>query len=190
MIKTGDGLKVKYGRGRQLKVYEAKVLKIETDPIKNKRKYFVHYSGWNSRYDEWIKKSRIVTVLRDRSPRRRSGKLKNKGETLQEISTVPPNSGNNNQSSMPSLSSQNSVSSNDESSRQSFQSQPPKRGRPPNSGKSNTPKDGVTVKEEPKSQQSSQEKQSQPSPQSTHSTDTKGLHSFFKLFNQLICFCI
>ncbi|CAG2178603.1 unnamed protein product, partial [Oppiella nova] len=93
MIKVGDGLKVKYGRGRQLKVYEAKVLKIELDKESNKNKYFVHYSGWNSRYDEWIKKSRIVQVIRDRSPRRRSGKLKNKGETLTEVAQVPPNAG-------------------------------------------------------------------------------------------------
>lgn len=52
---------MKYGRGRQLKVYEAKVLKIETD-TDGKMKYFVHYSGWNSRYDEWIRKNRIVEV--------------------------------------------------------------------------------------------------------------------------------
>ncbi|CAG2106343.1 unnamed protein product, partial [Medioppia subpectinata] len=70
-IKVGDGLKVKYGRGRQLKVYEAKVLKVEVDASTGRNKYFVHYSGWNSRYDEWIKKSRIVNVLRDRSPSRR-----------------------------------------------------------------------------------------------------------------------
>lgn len=81
-ISVGDGLKVKYGRGRQLKVYEAKVIKMQVDPVDNKTKYFVHYSGWNSRYDEWIKKSRIVNVIRDKSPKRRSGKVKNKGEPL------------------------------------------------------------------------------------------------------------
>lgn len=81
-ISVGDGLKVKYGRGRQLKVYEAKVIKMQIDPADNKTKYFVHYSGWNSRYDEWIKKSRIVNVIRDKSPKRRSGKVKNKGEPL------------------------------------------------------------------------------------------------------------
>lgn len=28
-------------------------------------KYFVHYNGWNSRYDEWIHKDVIVNVLED-----------------------------------------------------------------------------------------------------------------------------
>ncbi|XP_054157355.1 AT-rich interactive domain-containing protein 4B-like isoform X2 [Oppia nitens] len=87
-IKVDDRLKVKYGRGRQLKVYEAKVLKIELDPIKNRKKYFVHYSGWNARYDEWIKKSRIVQVVRDRSPRRRSAKINKKGESIKEVAVV------------------------------------------------------------------------------------------------------
>ena len=73
---------MKYGKGKQLKVYEAKVLKSEYDVAKNRYKYLVHYYGWSSRYDEWIYRNRIVQVVRDKSPRRRSGKVKNKGEPL------------------------------------------------------------------------------------------------------------
>lgn len=60
-IDVGDKVKVKYGRGRLQKVYEAKVLKIEMDgPDK---RYYVHYAGWNTRYDEWVKKSYIVANI-------------------------------------------------------------------------------------------------------------------------------
>ena len=27
------------------------------------REYYVHYSGWNARYDEWIPEERVVTRL-------------------------------------------------------------------------------------------------------------------------------
>lgn len=87
-IAIGDGLKVKYGKGKQLKVYEAKVLKSEYDKNCNRYKYLVHYYGWSSRYDEWIYRNRIVQVIRDKSPRRRSGKVKNKGEPLPIDSNV------------------------------------------------------------------------------------------------------
>jgi hypothetical protein len=182
MIKVGDGLKVKYGRGRQLKVYEAKVLKIELDDVKNKNKFFVHYSGWNSRYDEWIKKSRIVQVLRDRSPRRRSGKVKNKGEPLPEVSSTPPNSGTQNNSQTPVITtpvntqtSVPSVSTSSESveSPKPSQPQPPKRGRPPNSVKNSS-----TTKDQQQSQPSKQP-QSQPSPQSSQSIPTPGIINLF-----------
>lgn len=47
-IELGDRVKVKYGRGRLKKVYDAKVLKIQTDG--SEKRYFVHYNGWNNRY--------------------------------------------------------------------------------------------------------------------------------------------
>lgn len=31
-------------------------------------KFFVHYNGWNSRYDEWIHKDVIVNVLEEPVP--------------------------------------------------------------------------------------------------------------------------
>ncbi|CAG2175522.1 unnamed protein product, partial [Oppiella nova] len=201
MIKVGDGLKVKYGRGRQLKVYEAKVLKIELDKESNKNKYFVHYSGWNSRYDEWIKKSRIVQVIRDRSPRRRSGKLKNKGETLNEVA-VPPNAGTGGGSGGPPgggaapaeksapvvgppvLSSQNSVSSvhsNDSaldgSTTSSVSPAKQSSGTPapkrgrPPNSVKSSVKTEVIVKEEPKSQPSSRDEK-QSQPKSPQTAPT------------------
>ena len=87
-IVIGDGLKVKYGKGKQLKVYEAKVIKSEFDPSRNRFKYLVHYYGWSTRYDEWIYRNRIVQVCKDQSPRRRSGKVKNKGEPLPADASV------------------------------------------------------------------------------------------------------
>ncbi|XP_066600932.1 AT-rich interactive domain-containing protein 4A [Prorops nasuta] len=58
-VELGDRLKVYYGPTHESKVtYEAKVIDMEKDgsePI-----YLVHYTGWNTRYDEWIKASRIA----------------------------------------------------------------------------------------------------------------------------------
>lgn len=61
-VNVGDKLKVYYGPTHEYKVtYEAKVLEIEKDatgPI-----YLVHYTGWNTRYDEWIQPQRIAENL-------------------------------------------------------------------------------------------------------------------------------
>ena len=64
LIDVGDKLKVKYGKGKLQKVYEAKVNKMETNSA-GKTKYFVHYTGWNNRYDEWITRSRIIEIIKD-----------------------------------------------------------------------------------------------------------------------------
>lgn len=64
-IELGDRVKVKYGRGRLKKVYDAKVLKIQTDG--SEKRYFVHYNGWNNRYDEWVKRSFIVALANTNS---------------------------------------------------------------------------------------------------------------------------
>ncbi|CAN8022657.1 unnamed protein product, partial [Ixodes persulcatus] len=65
----GDRVKVKYGRGRQLKIYEAKVLRIEEEA--GDKKFYVHYTGWNMRYDEWVRKNRIVENVTDKTARRK-----------------------------------------------------------------------------------------------------------------------
>lgn len=58
-IDFGDRLKVYYGPTHESKVtYEAKVIDIEKDGPEPM--YLVHYTGWNTRYDEWIKASRIA----------------------------------------------------------------------------------------------------------------------------------
>eukprot|EP00057_Strongylocentrotus_purpuratus_P020346 XP_011674820.1 PREDICTED: AT-rich interactive domain-containing protein 4A [Strongylocentrotus purpuratus] len=55
---VGEKVHVHYGRGRTEKIYEAKVVDIE---LKGKDHVFtVHYTGWNNRYDEAVKMSRIV----------------------------------------------------------------------------------------------------------------------------------
>lgn len=62
-VNVGDKLKVYYGPTHESKVtYEAKVVEIEnSDPINPM--YMVHYTGWNTRYDEWIKPIRIAENL-------------------------------------------------------------------------------------------------------------------------------
>ncbi|RZC38979.1 AT-rich interactive domain-containing protein 4B, partial [Asbolus verrucosus] len=61
-ISVGDKLKVYYGPTHEYKVtYEAKVIEIDRDstgPV-----YLVHYTGWNTRYDEWITPNRIAENL-------------------------------------------------------------------------------------------------------------------------------
>lgn len=61
-VNIGDKLKVYYGPNLDSKVtYEAKVLESETDDTGII--YLVHYTGWNNRYDEWIKPHRIAENL-------------------------------------------------------------------------------------------------------------------------------
>ncbi|KAI4502694.1 hypothetical protein M0802_002606 [Mischocyttarus mexicanus] len=58
-VEVGDRLKVYYGPTHESKVtYEAKIIDMEKDS--NEPMYLVHYTGWNTRYDEWIKPSRIA----------------------------------------------------------------------------------------------------------------------------------
>ncbi|XP_052133476.1 AT-rich interactive domain-containing protein 4B isoform X3 [Frankliniella occidentalis] len=58
----GDKLKVYYGPTHESKVtYEAKVLEVEGEG--QDETFLVHYTGWNNRYDEWIKRSRIADNL-------------------------------------------------------------------------------------------------------------------------------
>jgi len=57
-IQVGDKLSVFYPHGDQQVKYEAKV--VEMCP---NRGYLVHYTGWNTRYDEWIKRNRVAENL-------------------------------------------------------------------------------------------------------------------------------
>ena len=38
---------------------------IDAEPEDSVMHYLVHYSGWNNRYDEWIRKDRIVGVVEE-----------------------------------------------------------------------------------------------------------------------------
>ncbi|KAM6973585.1 AT-rich interactive domain-containing protein 4A [Aplochiton taeniatus] len=55
---TGTKVRVKYGRGKTQKIYEANIKKTDTDD--GDQLYLVHYYGWNVRYDEWVKADRII----------------------------------------------------------------------------------------------------------------------------------
>lgn len=75
LIEVGVKLMVQYGKGKVQNVYEAKVNKIETNNA-GKIRYFVHYTGWNNRYDEWITRNRIHSIVIDKENGAREGKAK------------------------------------------------------------------------------------------------------------------
>lgn len=78
---VGDILLVFYGPTHESKItYEAKVMDIDRD---NGLMYMVHYTGWNTRYDEWIGPSRIA-----------ENKSSNKAKRLKQTS-APSSSTNN-----------------------------------------------------------------------------------------------
>ncbi|XP_069741237.1 AT-rich interactive domain-containing protein 4B isoform X3 [Narcine bancroftii] len=54
----GMKVQVRYGRGRNQKLYEATIK--DCDVEGGMVLYLVHYCGWNVRYDEWIKADKIV----------------------------------------------------------------------------------------------------------------------------------
>ncbi|XP_061898469.1 AT-rich interactive domain-containing protein 4A isoform X2 [Entelurus aequoreus] len=68
---TGTKVRVKYGRGKTQKIYEAHIKKTDTD--NGEHFYLVHYYGWNVRYDEWVKADRILWPA-EKGSRKRSRK--------------------------------------------------------------------------------------------------------------------
>ena len=58
-VSVGDKIRVFYHSYET--IYEAKVKRIQDQ--KPWPRYYVHYQGWNARYDEWIKRSRIKENL-------------------------------------------------------------------------------------------------------------------------------
>ncbi|KAM9364457.1 AT-rich interactive domain-containing protein 4B [Pholidichthys leucotaenia] len=78
----GMKVQVRYGRGRNLKTYEATVK--EADVEGGEVLYLVHYCGWNVRYDEWIKADKIVRPANKNVPKiKHRKKIKNKAEREQ-----------------------------------------------------------------------------------------------------------
>ncbi|KAL2099080.1 hypothetical protein ACEWY4_005560 [Coilia grayii] len=74
---TGTKVRVKYGRGKTQKIYEANIKNTETDD--GEVLYLVHYYGWNVRYDEWVKADRIIwPVDKGGTKRKPKKKVKNK----------------------------------------------------------------------------------------------------------------
>lgn len=60
-LPVGSKLRVKYGKGKNTREYEAKVLEVNVDS--GPPQYLVHYQGWNNRHDEWVGRDRIMKVL-------------------------------------------------------------------------------------------------------------------------------
>lgn len=58
-LDVGDKVQVKYGRGRNHRLYDAKIIHIDPKAEEGAI-YCIHYAGWNNRYDEWIKPEKIV----------------------------------------------------------------------------------------------------------------------------------
>ncbi|XP_067335798.1 AT-rich interactive domain-containing protein 4A isoform X3 [Channa argus] len=76
---TGTKVRVKYGRGKTQKIYEAHIKK--TDMDNGEQFYLVHYYGWNVRYDEWVKADRIIWPVEKGTKKRKRRRLKqNKDE--------------------------------------------------------------------------------------------------------------
>ncbi|XP_055880604.1 AT-rich interactive domain-containing protein 4B-like isoform X1 [Biomphalaria glabrata] len=75
----GSKLRVKYGRGKNQKIYIAKVVDFGKDGVH--KTYLVHYAGWNTRYDEWIRPDRVVSVLDKPSD---GGESKSKSSLLKQ----------------------------------------------------------------------------------------------------------
>ena len=64
-FKINDKVKVKYGK-ESIELYTAKVVDFKVDE-NNKIQYLVHYAGWNSRHDEWVKPWKITGLISDTS---------------------------------------------------------------------------------------------------------------------------
>ncbi|KAL8168744.1 UNVERIFIED_CONTAM: hypothetical protein K2H54_015371 [Gekko kuhli] len=69
---TGTKVKVKYGRGKTQKIYEASIKSTENDD--GEVLYLVHYYGWNVRYDEWVKADRIIWPVEKGGPKKKQKK--------------------------------------------------------------------------------------------------------------------
>uniref|UniRef100_H3CA73 AT-rich interactive domain 4A n=1 Tax=Tetraodon nigroviridis TaxID=99883 RepID=H3CA73_TETNG len=71
---TGTKVRVKYGRGKTQKIYEAHIKKTDVD--NGEQFYLVHYYGWNVRYDEWVKADRIIWPVEKGTKKRLRKKVK------------------------------------------------------------------------------------------------------------------
>lgn len=88
-IDVGDKLKVYYHA--QKVTYEAKVIEISVQsgtPV-----YLVHYTGWNTRYDEWVPKERIAgNLTNSKTKRSKPGTPKSASNSANTSTTTPGSS--------------------------------------------------------------------------------------------------
>uniref|UniRef100_UPI003AAE9BD6 AT-rich interactive domain-containing protein 4A isoform X1 n=1 Tax=Centroberyx gerrardi TaxID=166262 RepID=UPI003AAE9BD6 len=85
---TGTKVRVKYGRGKTQKIYEANIKKTDTDD--GEQLYLVHYYGWNVRYDEWVKADRIIWPVEKGTKKRQRKKVKQNKEEGEEEKAMKP----------------------------------------------------------------------------------------------------
>lgn len=102
-LEVNQQVEVKYGHGKT--TYQAKIMQIEPED----KTVWVHYLGWNNRYDEWIEISKIIRIFDDNS----SNKRRKPAKPLSQTTTS---------SSSRSRASNNGVSSNDSDTKSSFSS--------------------------------------------------------------------
>uniref|UniRef100_A0A6B2EC35 Putative mucin-5ac n=1 Tax=Phlebotomus kandelakii TaxID=1109342 RepID=A0A6B2EC35_9DIPT len=83
-VEVGDKLNVYYHE--ETVTYEAKVIEKSTqngNPI-----FLVHYTGWNTRYDEWVPKDRIVENLTNKQKRTKS--MAKSTPPVEKPTSMPP----------------------------------------------------------------------------------------------------
>ncbi|XP_015248021.1 PREDICTED: AT-rich interactive domain-containing protein 4A, partial [Cyprinodon variegatus] len=85
---AGTKVRVKYGRGKTQKIYEAHIKKTDVD--NGEQFYLVHYYGWNVRYDEWVKADRIIWPAEKGTKKRQRKKVKNKDKEEPEKEEEKP----------------------------------------------------------------------------------------------------
>ncbi len=79
-LDTDRVVDVKYAYGGKIHNYRAKIIQLN----KEEQKVFVHYLGWNSRYDEWIKVNRVLRIIEEAGGNKRkhkTSKIKSSGNT-------------------------------------------------------------------------------------------------------------
>ncbi|XP_048387716.2 AT-rich interactive domain-containing protein 4B isoform X2 [Stegostoma tigrinum] len=82
---AGMKVQVRYGRGRNQKLYEASIKDYDVEG--GIVLYLVHYCGWNVRYDEWIKADKIVRPADKNVPKiKHRKKIKGKVDKEKESS--------------------------------------------------------------------------------------------------------
>ena len=81
----GDKIKVFWRHGL---IYEAKIIKVDRPEAEKWPKYYVHYQGWNQRYDEWITRGRIAENLTWNANPKKSSTSSTSSSS--KSSTLPP----------------------------------------------------------------------------------------------------
>lgn len=66
MFESGEKLYAYHGP----MLYTAKVLKTQTDPSTGAQKLFLHYDGWNNKWNEWVGLDRVLKMNEENAQRK------------------------------------------------------------------------------------------------------------------------